>query len=119
PSPVILGRMLGEYEDGVGGKWKDPDYMKFFDDGQVNYPYVSHGMWYLTQLRRWGLLKQDIDYAACAAAVNQVGVYGEVASALGVAVPKDPMRSETLFDGTVWDPAKPAEYVAGFKIRAT
>jgi nitrate/nitrite transport system substrate-binding protein len=119
PSPVILGRMLGEYEDGMGGKWKDPDYMKFFDDGQVNYPYVSHGMWFLTQHRRWGLLKEDIDYAAVAKAVNQVGLYGEVASALGISVPKDPMKSETLFDGTVWDPAKPAEYVAGFKIRAT
>ena len=119
PSPVILGRMLGEYEDGVGGKWKDPDYMKFFNDGQVNYPYVSHGMWFLTQHRRWGLLKEDLDYAAVAKSVNRVDLFGEVASALGVSVPKDPMKSETLFDGTVWDPAKPAEYVAGFKIRAT
>jgi nitrate/nitrite transport system substrate-binding protein len=51
--------------------------------------------------------------------VNQVGLYGEVASALGIAVPKDPMKSETLFDGTVWDPAKAAEYAASFKIRAS
>ncbi|HKY91429.1 MAG TPA: CmpA/NrtA family ABC transporter substrate-binding protein, partial [Nevskiaceae bacterium] len=86
PSPVILGRMLGEYEDGVGGKWKDPDYMKFFNDGQVNYPYVSHGMWFLTQHRRWGLLKEDLDYAAVAKSVNRVDLFGEVASALGVSV---------------------------------
>ena len=55
PAPVIAGRMKGEYEDGKGGKWKDPDYMKFFADGEVNFPYLSHGIWFLTQHKRWGL----------------------------------------------------------------
>ncbi|MGQ0501067.1 MAG: ABC transporter substrate-binding protein [Panacagrimonas sp.] len=118
PAPVILGRMQGKYEDGLGKSWDDPDYMKFFNDGQVNFPYVSHGIWFLTQQRRWGLLKTDIDYLATAKAVNHVELYTEVAKALGISVPAATMKSETLFDGTVFDPNKPAEYAAAFKIKA-
>jgi len=118
PSGVILDRMLGSYDDGRGGKWKDPDYMKFFNDGQVTYPYLSHGIWFLTQHRRWGLLKQDVDYLAVAKQINQTELYSEVAKSLSIAVPASPMKTETLFDGTVFDPTKPAEYIKGFKIKA-
>ena len=117
PPPVILGRMLGDYDDGNGKKWKEPDYMKFFMDGEVNFPFLSHGMWFMTQHRRWGLLKEDIDYLAVAKQVNQVELYGEVAKSLGVAVPASPMKTETLFDGTVFDPAKAGEYATSFKIK--
>ena len=117
PPPVILGRMLGNYENGLGKTWKDPDYMKFFDDGQVNFPYYSHGIWFLTQLRRWGMLKQDIDYTAVAKQVNQVALYTEVAKSMNIAVPANAMKTETLFDGVVFDPTKPKEYVSSFKIK--
>jgi nitrate/nitrite transport system substrate-binding protein len=118
PGPVILGRMLGDYEDGLGKKWKDPDYMKFFDDGQANFPYYSHAIWFLTQFRRWGLLKTDIDYLAVAKQVNQVGLYTEVAKSMGVSVPGNPMKVEKLFDGVIFDPSQPAAYVNNFKIKA-
>lgn len=118
PPEVILGRMLGDYEDGKGGKWKDPDYMKFHGDGEVNFPYLSHGIWFMTQQRRWGLLKTDVDYIAVAKQVNQIDLYSEVAKSLGVSVPKNPMKTETLFDGVVFDPSKAAAYAAGFKIKA-
>lgn len=118
PSQVILARMQGHYEDGLGRKWSDPDYMKFFADGEVNFPYLSHGVWFLTQLRRWGLLKEDLDYPVVARQVNQIDLYSSVASALGVPVPATAMKTETLFDGTVFDPSKAAAYASGFAIRA-
>ncbi|HXG28642.1 MAG TPA: CmpA/NrtA family ABC transporter substrate-binding protein [Nevskiales bacterium] len=118
PPPVILGRMLGEYEDGAGKSWKDPDFMKFHNDGEVNFPYLSHGIWFMTQHRRWGLLKEDVDYLAVARQVNQVAIYTEVAKAMGISVPASPLKTETLFDGVTFDPARPAEYAAGFKLRA-
>jgi nitrate/nitrite transport system substrate-binding protein len=34
-----------------------------------------------------------------------------------VAVPKSPMRSAKLIDGTVWDGKNPAAYAAAFKIK--
>ena len=59
---VIEGRFLGDYDNGIGKKWKDPDFMKFYNDGTVNFPYLSDGMWFMTQHRRWKLLKEDPDY---------------------------------------------------------
>lgn len=117
PEQVIEGRFLGHYENGIGKKWEDPNYMKFFNDGKVPFPYLSDGMWFLTQHKRWGLLKDDPDYLAVAQKVNQIKLYTEAASQLGIAVPKDPMRTSKLMDGEVWDGKNPKAYAAGFKIK--
>lgn len=118
PEEVIVSRFLGHYENGLGKKWQDPNYMKFFNDGKVTFPYLSDGMWFLTQHRRWGLLKSDPDYLAVARQVNKIDLYTQAATALKIAVPKDPMRKSTLIDGMVWDGKDPAKYAAGFKIKA-
>jgi len=114
---VIEGRMKGEYENGLGKKWKDANYMKFYNDGKVNFPYLSDGMWFLTQHKRWGLLKEDVDYAAVAKSVNQIEIYKQAATAAKVAVPASSMRSVKLMDGVVWDGTNPKAYAAGFKIK--
>ena len=118
PEEVIAGRFVGDYDNGIGKKWKDPNFMKFFEDGKVNFPYLSDGMWFLTQHKRWGLLKADPDYLAIATKVNQIKLYSEAASQVGVSVPKSPMRSSKLMDGVVWDGSNPAAYAANFKIKA-
>jgi nitrate/nitrite transport system substrate-binding protein len=118
PEEVIEGRFLGHYDNGNGKKWQDPNYMKFFDDGKVPFPYLSDGMWFLTQHKRWGLLKSDPDYLAVAKKVNRIDLYTEAATQLKVAVPKGPMRSSKLIDGVVWDGKDPKAYAAGFKVKA-
>jgi nitrate/nitrite transport system substrate-binding protein len=118
PEEVIAGRFVGDYDNGIGKKWKDPNFMKFFEDGKVNFPYLSDGMWFLTQHKRWGLLKSDPDYLAVATKINQVKLYTEAATQLGISVPKDVMRSSKLMDGVVWDGKNPAAYAASFKIKA-
>jgi nitrate/nitrite transport system substrate-binding protein len=69
---VILEPHARPYENGLGKSWDDKNHMKFFNDGAVNFPYLSDGMWFLTQHKRWGLLKDDPDYLAVAKKVNQV-----------------------------------------------
>lgn len=118
PEEVIEGRFLGHYDNGIGKKWEDPNYMKFFNDGKVNFPYLSDGMWFLTQHKRWGMLKSDPDYLAVAQKVNHTKLYSEAAGQLGISVPKDPMRSSKLMDGVTWDGKDPKAYAASFKIRA-
>ncbi|MCB4810251.1 ABC transporter substrate-binding protein [Methylovorus menthalis] len=118
PEEVIEGRFLGHYDNGIGKKWEDPNYMKFFNDGKVTFPYLSDGMWFLTQHKRWGLLKADPDYLAIAKKVNRIDIYTEAAKSLGIAVPTDPMRSSKLIDGVVWDGKDPKAYANGFKIKA-
>lgn len=115
---VILGRMLGRYENGLGKTWDDPNAMKFFNDGAVNFPYLSDGMWFLTQHRRWGLLDKDIDYLAMAKAINRIDIYKQAAAAAGVSLPKSEMRSSKLIDGVVWDGKDPAKYAGSFKVKA-
>ena len=115
---AINQRILGRYQNGLGKTWDDPNHMKFFNDGAVNYPYLSDGMWFLTQHKRWGLLKDHPDYLGVARKINQTELYAQAASKLGVSVPKSPMRSSKLIDGVVWDGSNPAKYADGFKVKA-
>jgi len=114
---IILGRFLGHYENGIGKSWEDPDYMKFSGDGYVNFPYLSDGMWFMTQHRRWGLLKEDPDYLAVANKVNQIEMYKQAASMAKVSLPKSEMRSAKLMDGVIWDGKDPVKYAGGFKVK--
>ena len=59
---AINQRILGRYTNGLGKNWDDPNHMKFYNDGAVTFPYLSDGMWFLTQHKRWGLLKEHPDY---------------------------------------------------------
>ncbi len=115
---VINQRILGRYQNGLGRTWDDPNYMKFYNDGLVTYPFVSDGMWFMTQHKRWGLLKGEVDYLGTASSVNQTKLYAEAAAMAKVAVPKSPMRSVKMIDGTLWDGKNPKAYADAFKIKA-
>lgn len=115
---VIEGRLRGEYDNGLGKHWQDPNYMKFYDGGKVNFPYLSDGMWFLTQQRRWGLLKTDPDYLAVAKQVNQIELYKQAAAQVKVPLPSSPMRTSRLIDGVVWDGKHPKAYAESFRIKA-
>jgi len=114
---VIVARMLGRYDNGIGKTWDDPNHMKFYNDGQVPFPYLSDGMWFMTQHRRWGLLKEDPDYLEVAKKVNRIDVYKDAAAMAKAPVPKEPMRSSKLIDGVVWDGRDPKKYAAAFKVK--
>ena len=115
---VIVARMLGRYQNGLGKSWDDKNHMKFFNDGAVNFPYLSDGMWFMTQHKRWGLLKDHPNYLEIAKKVNRIDIYKQGATAAGVALPKSEMRSHKLIDGVVWDGKDPAKYADGFKVKA-
>jgi nitrate/nitrite transport system substrate-binding protein len=115
---AINQRILGRYQNGLGKTWDDPNHMKFFNDGAVNFPYLSDGMWFLTQHKRWGLLKEHPDYLAVARQINQTALYKEAAGALKIALPKSDLRESKLIDGVVWNGKDPARYADGFKVKA-
>ena len=46
---IIQDRMMGRYTNGIGKSWDDPNAMKFYNEGKVNYPYLSDGMWFMSQ----------------------------------------------------------------------
>ncbi|MBV4488226.1 ABC transporter substrate-binding protein [Pseudomonas sp. SWRI153] len=118
PETCIEPRFTGDYADGLGNRWQDPHALRFHGNGEVNLPYLSDGMWFMTQFRRWGLLREDPDYLDVARQVQRLDVYREAASAVGVAPCGSDMRSSQLLDGKVWDGSDPAGYARSFKLHA-
>lgn len=118
PVAAIEPRFLGRYEDGLGHAWLDTHPLRFFGNGDVSMPYHSDGLWFMTQLRRWGLLRDDPDYVAVAQRVQQIGLYRDAAMALNIPVPDSPMRSATLMDGSHWNGSDPAAYARSFALHA-
>jgi nitrate/nitrite transport system substrate-binding protein len=118
PLDCIEPRLLGDYTDGLGNHWQDPHAMRFHSGGEVNLPYLSDGMWFMTQFRRWGLLRDDPDYLGVAREVQQLDLYREAATAVGVPAQVQEMRSSQLIDGKVWDGSDPAGYARSFTLHA-
>jgi len=114
---AINQRILGRYTNGMGKNWDDPNHMKFYNDGAVNFPYLSDGMWFLTQHKRWGLLKAHPDYLKVATEINRIDIYKQAAAATQTPVPKELMRTSKLMDGVVWDGKEPAKYADSFKVK--
>lgn len=72
----------------------------------------------MTQFRRWGLLREDPDYLGTARRVQQLDIYRQAASAVGVPAGGEAMRSGQLIDGKVWDGSDPAGYARSFRLHA-
>ncbi len=114
---AIAERLLGRYEDGLGRRWVDAHPMRFFGGGEVNFPYLSDGMWFMTQHKRWGLLGAHPDYAAVAARVQRIDLFRDAASLLQLALPGTTLRSSRLIDGRVWDGSDPRAYADSFALQ--
>ena len=117
PVEVIAGRLRGHYDYGDGRNADEADFMRFNRDGDVPFPWRSHGEWFLIQQRRWGFIDKPIDYKKVSAAVNRVDLYRDAAKGMGIPVPAQDARKETLFDGIAYDPDDPEGYLKRFPIR--
>jgi len=113
PLEVIEAVLTGNYEDGLGNRWNIPDRVNFDP-----YPWKSFGIWILTQLKRWGYLKGDVDYRKIVDEVFPTSVTRRIAEELGYKAPKAEYKKEPLFAGA-FDPDKPEEYIRSFAIRRT
>ncbi len=114
---AIGPRLRGDYDNGLGRRWQDAQALKFFDDGAVNFPYLSDGMWFLTQHKRWGLMDEHPDYLAVARRINQIDLYTEAARALGINLPAQPIRRSRLIDGVHWGGADAPAYADAFELQ--
>ncbi|MBI3784693.1 MAG: ABC transporter substrate-binding protein [Deltaproteobacteria bacterium] len=112
---VILGRLLGKYDYGDGRSEQDPSYMTFYDR-QTNFPWKSHGLWWLSQFRRWGMVGGDLDYKGVVNKVHRPDLFRAVAKEVGVDAPAEDLKSEAFFDGGTFDPNEPEKYATGFPV---
>jgi len=115
PPSEIEGRLLGRYDlgPGIGHKTYAEDYMTFFRGGEVNAPRRGHGIWWMAQYRRFGLLKADPAYQELVDTIVLRDVYEKVAAKEGIDVPDDDMKPFHIkLDNTTFDPRKPLEEAA-------
>lgn len=94
--------------------------LSFHDGGAVNFPYLSDGLWFLSQFRRWGWLARDrteSDWTRQVAEVHGTARYREAAASVAVPVPAAENRRSVLCDGIVWDGHAAQAYADAFAIR--
>jgi nitrate/nitrite transport system substrate-binding protein len=116
PPATILERLQGKYTYGDGRVEQDPFYM-IFSSRNCNYPQQIYGSWWLTQFRRWGMVKSAPDYTGIPKRVLRSDFYREAMKELGVQVPTAEEQKITLFDGT-FDGKNPDKYATSFAVNS-
>jgi len=118
PLDRVLPRLQGHYHDGLGSRWRDTHAVRFHADGEANYPWVSDGLWFLSQFHRWGMLPESAPWEAIVHDVVQIRIYSEAAQALRVPLPSSPLRSSLLMDGVRWDGRDALAHAQAFPVHA-
>jgi len=115
---TILGRLQGHYDYGDGRK-KEEDHYMIFSSRNCNYPQPKYCKWFLTQFRRWGLVKSAPDYEGIAKQVMRADIYEDAMKEIGYAHGGMNNDKETLFDGVTYDPTGDLEaYAKGFAVNS-
>ena len=75
-----------------------PDY-NVFQRYAANFPWRSHALWFLSQMRRWGEIDSSVDLDAIAKSVYRPEVYRAACEALGRPYPEVDFKTEGVHDG--------------------
>ena len=101
---TILGRLQGHFDYG-DGRTKEDEYYMHFSKRNCNYPQLKYAKWFLSQYRRWGMVKGTPDYEGIAKKVMRPDIYEEAMKEVGYTHGGANNDKETLFDGVTFDPA--------------
>jgi nitrate/nitrite transport system substrate-binding protein len=112
PASVIKQVLTGKYADGLGNVLNEPNRIGFDP-----FPWHSMGVWILTQMKRWGYVKEDIDYKKIAEQVYLAAECGAKMKALGYDAPSTTYKKHIIM-GKEFDPDHPEDYVNSFAIKA-
>jgi nitrate/nitrite transport system substrate-binding protein len=110
PETVIAQVLTGKYADGLGGIKTVPDRAGFDP-----VPWQGMAVWMLTQMRRWGYVKGDVDYKAIAEKVFLLTDAKKFMGQLGLKAPEGAYKKFKVM-GKEFDPAKADEYAKSFAI---
>ncbi len=111
PVTVVEQVLTGKYADGLGEVKEIPNRIDFNP-----FPWHSMAVWILTQMKRWGYVKGDIDYKKIAEQVYIATDCGKIMKDLGYAPPSSTYENYTIM-GKQFDPNAADAYVESFPIR--
>jgi len=110
----ILPTLRGEFDWGDGRKETAPEKGVSYAN---SVPQMREALWHLTQFRRWGMTEGAPDYAGASRAVLRPDLYAQAMRDLGLPAPAQDTTPLRLWDGVVFDPAKPEAYATSFAIK--
>ena len=110
PETVLTQVLTGKFADGLGNIRNVPDRANFDP-----VPWQSMAVWMLTQMKRWGYVKGDINYKQIA---EKVFLLTDAKKQMALAGFKPPEGAYKKFKvmGKEFDPAQPEAYVKSFAI---
>jgi nitrate/nitrite transport system substrate-binding protein len=111
PPIVVEQALTGTYADGLGGIRKDPKRVDFDP-----FPWQSFAVWMLTQMKRWGQIKGDVDYQTIAEQIFLATDTAKLMREIGLAAPTTHSKTFVVM-GKTFDPAQPDAYVKSFAIK--
>jgi nitrate/nitrite transport system substrate-binding protein len=111
PVTVLEQVLTGTFADGLGSVKRIPNRVDFDP-----FPWQSFAVWIMTQMKRWGQIKGDVDYAKVAQEVYLATDTAKLMKEVGLAPPAATSKSFAVM-GKVFDPTKPDDYVKSFAIK--
>jgi nitrate/nitrite transport system substrate-binding protein len=110
PETVVAQVLTGKFADGLGGIKNVPDRADFDP-----VPWQSMAVWMLTQMKRWGYLKGEVNYKQIAEQVFLLTDAKKQMKLLDQKVPEGAYRKYQIM-GKEFDPAKAEAYANSFAI---
>jgi len=128
PEEVLANSMTGTFEFEKGDKREMPDFNVFYKYN-ATYPFYSDGIWFLTQMRRWGQIPESKPaewYGETIKDIYRPDIWKKAADLLvteGLIPATDipdtdgykPATSDFI-DGTTYDAKDPIAYINSFSI---
>ena len=111
PVTVVEQVLTGTFADGLGKIHNVPDRIDFDP-----FPWQSFAVWIMTQMKRWGQIKGEVDYDKIAKDVYLATDTAKLMAEVGLTPPKATSKSFVVM-GKTFDPSKPEEYIKSFKIK--
>jgi nitrate/nitrite transport system substrate-binding protein len=111
PETVVAQVLTGKFADGLGNVRTVPDRADFDP-----IPWQSMAVWILTQMKRWGYVKGDVDYKQLAEKVFLLTDARKQMKALDMKPPEGAYPKFTVM-GKVFDADKAEAYVNSFAIK--
>jgi nitrate/nitrite transport system substrate-binding protein len=110
PETVVAQVLTGKFADGLGNVKNVPDRADFNP-----IPWQSMAVWMLTQMKRWGYLKGDVNYKQIAEKVFLLTEAKKHMKVLGDKVPDGAYPGFSVM-GKPFDPNKPEAYLKSFAL---
>jgi len=122
PVNVLEKSMTGTFQYLKGQKSEANPMFNVFANYYAAYPFYSHGMWFITQMYRWGQLDKAVNMKEVIEKVYRPDLFAEAAKEVGYSLPPSPWKIDgtdeynKFMDGKVYDPNKAVDYIYSFEV---